>query len=760
MGMKRLLSLALAAVLLLTLAGCGSGGAAETPRPYTDPSDHYTYSADNALSQPAGIPYEKYALVAAVDGMELYLDPITTRFAVHDGQGGVWFSHITEDEADMDETAYGEYRRAMTSLLSLYVCDENAQSGKEYASTRYSVEDDAYTLRYVLDETGAQIGFRIDFSFYDLWLTVPMVVTLENGALRAAVLNDEIVFEQPETTVLVEMSLLPHFGSASTEDTGYMLVPDGCGGVINFNNGAVSSGAFEVQVYGEDSAFVKDRTNGNEEKTLLPVFGMKKGDNAFLAVVTGCDAYANIRAEVAGINTDRNYVYSRFRFKETDAFPLKNQGGTNEDYTVIDIYARDLPDAAVEYRFLSGDKAEYNGMADEYAAYLAREEGLVKTTASADYVLELFGAVRKKKSVLGIPTTVSEKLTTFAQAQEMLETLDELGLKAVPTLRYRYATGSQIRTGVAEKVDLLGSLGGKAGYQALTEHVNGRGGRVYLSVNSTTTKESLFGSGYIRNVMNLKAYQYRYDALTGYQTSGSKSCLYMPDIVLDKMQALFANAAKREATKTLSVETVANQVYTSFGKTYFSREDTKGYWRAVMAEAKQAGISLMQENAAAYALAYTALAVDTPTQSNHYSIVDYDVPFYQLVVSRFMPCVSQPLNLTSNPRLAFLRCLRSGSVPQFAFVAEDPATMQGTDLEWLFAADFDKWAADVADTVGQWQTVCKATDGSAIASFRVVEGAVTATVYENGATLFVNTGATDCVVEGTTVPAMGWALAS
>ena len=760
MGIKRLLVLATVSVLLLSLTACGSSESANTPRPFTDPSDTYTYTEDNTLSQPAGIPYEEYELVAAVEGMELYLDPISTRFAVHDGQGGVWFSHVTEDEADRDETAYGEYRRAMTSLLSLYACDENAQSGKEYASTRYSVEDDAYTLRYVLDEAGTQIGFRIDFEFWDLWLTVPMVVTLENGALRAAVLNEEIVYEQPETTVLVEIGLLPHFGSASTEDTGYMLVPDGCGGIIEYNNGAISSGAFEVQVYGEDVAFVKDRTPGNEEKTLLPVFGMKTDDHAFLAVVTGCDAYAHILAEVSGVNTDRNYVYSRFRFKETDAFPLKNQGGTAEDYTVIDIYARDLPDAAVEYRFLAGEQANYTAMADTYAAYLVKETGLVKTGAQAELVLELFGAVRKDKAVLGIPATVSEKLTTFAQAEELLATLKELGMEATPTLRYRYATGSQLKTRVAERVDFLGMLGGRSGYQSLVKATEALGGQVYLSMNSATTKESIFGTGYIRNVMNLKAYQYQYDALTGYQTAGSKTCLYMPDIVLDKMQTLFARAGETEVTRTLAVETLANLVYTSFGKTYYSREDTKACWRAAMVEAKEQGLSLMLDSVAAYALPYATLVVDTPTQSNHYTMVDYDVPFYQLVVSRFMPCVSQPLNLTSNPRLAFLRCLQTGSVPQFAFVAEDPSVMQGTDLEWLFAADFDKWSADVVDMMGQWLTVQAAAENSAIRSFRMVEETVTATVYENGATLYVNTGDTDRVVEGVTVPAMGWATAS
>ena len=778
MSTKRLVALMAATVLLLSLCACGANGLSGSPWPSDDPSASYTYLDSNSLIQPATVPYEGYELVASSEGMELFLDPLTTRFVLHDGQGGVWYSHLTDEQEAEDETAYGEYRRAMTSLLSVYACDQNAESGKEYASTKYSVDDDAFVIRYVKNAEGAQIGFRVDFEFIDLDVIIPMVVTVEKGVMSASVLNNEIVMDaskvnaDPETeaeeeeavrqktTVITEMSILPHFGSASSTDSGYMLVPDGCGGIINYNNGAIASGTFEVQVYGKDDAFVKDRTNGNEELALLPVFGMKTGDKAFLATVTGCDAYANILAEVAGVNTERNYVYSRFRYKETDSFPLKNQGGTNEDYTVIDIYQRELPDATVQYRFLSGDKADYNGMADTYAAYLKETYGLKESQVATDYVLELFGAVRKDKAVLGVPATVTEKLTTFEQAEEMLKALEALGLKATPTLRYRYATDSQIKTNVSQKVDLLSSLGGKKGYAALNSYVNSLGGRTYLSVNTATTQESMFGSGYIRNVMNLKAYQYQYDALTGYKAKDSKSCLYMPDIVYDKMQTLFANAAKNEATATLAPETLANRVFTSFGQTYFSRETTKEYWCRTLASAEENGVELMLDNVAAYALPYAALAVDTPTQSNHYSMVDYDIPFYQMVVSRFMPCVSQPLNLTSNPQLAFLRCLRSGSVPQFAFVAENPSVMQDTDLEWLFAADFDKWSADVVDMVSQWQTIKQLTEGTAVVSFRVVQENVTATVFGNGAILFVNTGSVDCVVDGTVVPAMGWASAS
>lgn len=755
-AIRRSVRLFLIGAALLSLSACGVPAAGNLPDAGEVPASSYTYAPDNTLEQPADVP-EGMELAAEADGMALYLDGLTTRFALRDKQGNLWYSSLTEEEADMDDTAYGEYRRALTSLLTVKTCDANGESAKEYASTRYSVEDGAYTVQYLLDEHGKQIGFRIDFEFIDLSLTVPLLVGFRDGALIAEVPTEEIQNGDPNTVVL-EIGLLPHFGSASEEESGYMLVPDGCGGIIEMNNGRIASGGFETQIYGADAAFVKARKASNEEKALLPVFGMRKGNAAFLAIITGCDAYANVMAEVPGINTDRNYIYARFRFKELDSFPLKDLSGKAQDYAVVDAKTRSLPHIAAEYRFLFGEEAGYTGMADCYASWLQSRKGLKEREGTAAYVLELYGAVRRKKSVFGIPATVSEELTSFEQARAMLETLEQQGLDA-PIVRYQYATNSRLKTGVSERVDILSMLGGEKEYNRLVQYVRDKGGEVFLSMNTASAKESLFGSGFVRNVMNLKAYQYRYDALTGYQNEETRFCLYTPDVVFSKMGKLFADAARSDGTRTLALETLASQVYSSFGENYFSREDTKRYFEESLALAAESNIRLMLE-AAAYALPHAEVAVDIPVQSNHYGLVNYDVPFYQLAVSRFVPCVSQPINLTSNPQLQFLRCLQTGSIPQFAFIAGDPAVLQGTELEGLFAADFDKWTADVVRFVRDWQLVREAAAGSRLMSFRILQNGLTETAYENGARVIVNTGDAAFLQDGVEIPAMSYRILS
>ena len=46
---------------------------------------------------------------------------------------------------------------------------------------------------------------------------------------------------------------MKYFGSADNTETGYMLVPDGSGAIINFNNGKIAvTSELKVQIYGLD----------------------------------------------------------------------------------------------------------------------------------------------------------------------------------------------------------------------------------------------------------------------------------------------------------------------------------------------------------------------------------------------------------------------------------------------------------------------------------------------------------------------------
>ena len=88
-----------------------------------------------------------------------------------------------------------------------------------------------------------------------------LLYTLTNDGLSVKLVNDSIV--DYETEPLLYVDILPYFGAASTTDTGYTLIPDGSGVIIDYNNNRSYASPYEQRIYGDDLAPFK---NINEVK--------------------------------------------------------------------------------------------------------------------------------------------------------------------------------------------------------------------------------------------------------------------------------------------------------------------------------------------------------------------------------------------------------------------------------------------------------------------------------------------------------------
>ena len=702
-----------------------------------------TYSETNALADTAEAP-EGMQLAAQDGDTELYLDPETTRFAVRT-DGFYYYSGIDEDTKDADDLIAGAALGASTSLMVINVTDPDAKSVEEYASARESVRDGVFKISYI-SQNGVQTGFRIEFTFDFSQVTVPLEITLENGHLSACVPVDEVVHGKDDT-VLMSVELLPYFGSVGIHETGYMLVPDGCGAVIEFNNGKTSGGAYDAPVYGGDKTFVQKRESANAEMIRLPVFGMKREGTAFLAIIEKGDALARIFAQVSGIDSRQNSIRAKFILKSLDTFGLKELSGQAVDMPVIDSKLRKYGNLEISYRFLTGDKANYTDMAEEYQRYLFGETEKPEA-AAASMLLDFYGAVNKKQSVAGIPLTVKKELTSLEKAYETVEKLTSQGL-AEPVTRFQFVTDGQINRKPDKALSVLGKLGGDKAF----------GEASYITANAAETKGSFLqlGGTHVKNNMNMPAYQYSYDLLSGLQSSKFKRYyLLTPESVKKNFEKMIDSQKGKHAKQHISLLDIGNTLYSSFGSRYSSPEDTKNTFANLMKYAKDKNINIMAEGGNAYALPYVSMISGAPVSSNRYTMTDYDIPFYQLVTSGYVPCVSRPVNMMSNPQRQFLKCLETGSLPSFAVIGGEPSVLQGTQLEALFGADFSKWEDTIVRTGRQAAEVFQ--NGNSITGYRSIAPEVSETTYANGLKVIVNYGTEAYVYEGQAVQSMDYIL--
>ena len=79
---------------------------------------------------------------------------------------------------------------------------------------------------------------------------------LEGQDLLVSVPMNEI--EYKEDYPLITVNVLPYFGAGTTNEEGYLLVPEGGGSIINFNNGKTAQSSYYSNLYGWDMAQGRD----------------------------------------------------------------------------------------------------------------------------------------------------------------------------------------------------------------------------------------------------------------------------------------------------------------------------------------------------------------------------------------------------------------------------------------------------------------------------------------------------------------------
>jgi hypothetical protein len=211
--------------------------------------------------------------------------------------------------------------------------------------------------------------------------TVPVEYKLQGDQLIARVPTSEVLY--PKAFPLTNITLLPYFGAADTNDQGYMLVPDGSGSLIQLNNGKERYDAYIQPVYGDDGGTWNGEIDDDStiEPIRLPVYGLKKNDSAFLAIIDQGAAVSSINAEVSKLKSSYNSVFPSFELISQERINLSavTSDASTKSKEIPVFQQRPVhSDFSVRYAFLTEEAADYVGMATYYREYLQAEKVLTK----------------------------------------------------------------------------------------------------------------------------------------------------------------------------------------------------------------------------------------------------------------------------------------------------------------------------------------------------------------------------------------------
>ncbi|NLJ73467.1 MAG: hypothetical protein GX331_00585 [Firmicutes bacterium] len=498
-----------------------------------------------------------------------------------------------------------------------------------------------------------------------------------------------------ESYPLISISLMRFFGAGGTDQDGYLFVPDGSGGLIYFNNGKSRSPLYSAPVYGPDPAIpVEETSSYTKQINRLPVFGITHNNGGVLAIIEDGEALASIRADIARDSTPYNTAYTAFAVTPKSSRRL-------DQHTQITVYQRRMYEGNIQvrYTFLEADEADYSGMANRYRMYLV-ERGILqqKTTVDVPFFLEVTGAISAVRPVLGVPMEVSIPLTTFAQAEELVELLVMGGIQK-PHVRYSGWLQGGVEHVFPDKLRLEGKLGTQEDLERLNASVQELGGVLYPDVRFLEVyKTRPFGGFTVRRdaaraITGLIAQVHPYDPVLLRQNTTEGHYLLTPTRLDDVVDG-FLKGYNRYHFGGISLSQFGLGVHSDYRgneEGIVDRQQTVSIIEQQLRKFENLQKRILIDGGNVFALSHADGVVGAPLKSTKYDLVDEEVPFYAMVVRGYLDFAGPPLNLSSDWRRDVLKAVEAGAGIYFSWVYEHAEQIKGTKFAYMYDVSYDHW---------------------------------------------------------------------
>ncbi|MBR2086459.1 MAG: hypothetical protein IJ906_04895 [Oscillospiraceae bacterium] len=583
-------------------------------------------------------------------------------------------------------------------------------------------------------------GVELTYRFTQCGVTVPVTCTLEDDHMTVRTETAQITEEKADQGIFAaQLTLLGNFGAAGADEQGCFVIPDGCGALIHFNNGKEKTKSYTAKVYGRDLTAVPTTKPPVTEKVLLPVFGIVREDgNAMTVIADEGSDNVTLNAEVSGQSlSSYNRCNFTFTLRGSDSYYMAGTYGT---LTVFEQGVIKPEAVSLRYYPTSGKKADFTDIAATYRSYLVTEKGLTEKaqTGSISMHLDLWGGTMKQRSVLGIPVSRKTALTTYAQAQEIAETLHDAGAENL-ALVYHNWTDAGISGKVDAKAEPASVLGGGAAFRKLDKYLAENGGRLYPAAENTTFRSGGGYSGFFDTAVRISgAYsrQAEYGLVYGTQTTKTPRSLLSPA----RFRSIYGKLAKGYSARKLtgiSPVSLTSSLWGDYGKQSMGRCDSADAALDSLQALHDKSLDIYAPECAAYALPCADCIGDTPLQSSGFDVFDEEIPFYQTVLHGLIPYASTPINASADTDAAFLTSLAYGCEPSYTMIAAQASELKDTDLDGLYYAHAGYWTDRAAAQYRIAQAVLGKVSGQTITGY-TRSGDRSVTTFADGTTLEID----------------------
>lgn len=726
---KRILSILLCLFLLFTLTSCGSGDY-ESPIKAFNKQDTNIEPNDSIIASNA-----KYTLE---------YDDVTAGIIITDNATGTRWASSPTSILNSDEIEYNEMGMpvkdhiSVKSILDITYSDRDIRGGGANAS--YSFEGAVERGNIVCKKIDN--GMTVEYYYNSLEIMIPVTFVLKDDYVSISIDSKNI--QENDKYKVTSIALAPFLCSAKndTEDA-YLFVPSGSGALVGVDTCGTQGLIYKTQVYGEDVIMEEKYDPASEKSARLPVYGYKSGDVGGVVVIDGGADSAYITSISGNASYRYSGVYATF---ETRGYTNHLTNAFNYE-KILPIYTDNLLIENFSIRFypLSGENANYTGMAETYRNYLIKECGLKENSNEKPLSLTFIGGTEITKSFLGIPYTTVQPTTTLEQTEKIIDEISNNVTKDFYVNLKGYGKTGVDYGEIAGGFGVNGNIGSVSQLKKLASKYKSSSVDMYMDFDLIQFNESGGGFSYFSDVSmhtgRLKADQYVFNKANRGVDEDFIYRLLKP--------SLFRDAATKLVKKTadwnlagVSLQSMSSIAYSDYSdNSNIEYNSKKGFSTAVsdsLKIIKESNQKVMSHDANLYAALNSDVIANVPvSSSNGYAFIE-DIPFYSMVFKGYIPMTAESINTAVSPEKTILAAVEGGIGLNYAVISNWDNTLIDANYPYfsssLYSGVKEDISADYTALAGFYEQI----KGAKIESNTVISSGVHCTVFDNGVTVYVN----------------------
>ncbi len=466
--------------------------------------------------------------------------------------------------------------------------------------------------------------------------------------------------------------------------------------------------------------------------------------------------YAAVQADISGHFNSYNYANVAYSITQREQYDVSEIANSSV-YT----YLKQLPDETLTQRYRFVDSGNYVDMAKTYQSYLKDKYTgyfTMNEDTQAPVTVEIVGAVDKVKQIVGVPVSRPLELTTYQEAQAMIEELYDEGFTNMSVKLSGWCNGG-INQKVLNRVKTISDLGSKKDLMNTISSAQNLGVDVYLDGVTQYANNSNIFDGFFsirdsaRFLSKERAELFQYSAVTYTERDGWKSFYLLHPDLAAKMTDNLVAATDRYGAGVSFRDTGMDLSADYYKRNTVSRQAVMQQHETELKDIADTGKKIMINMGNDYAAPYSDVITNMDLQGSEYTILDEYVPFYQIALHGYVNYMGFPLNLSGDSEKSLLNAAEYGAGLYYTVMKESPFTLQNTLYTQYYGADYDTWHDRILSTYTRYNEELGHTFNQEMINHEMLQEDVSCTTYEDGTKVYVNYTHSDVTTPDGTVPA-------